>query len=95
MYQYLLQVDPANADKWFAIILMESGFNPLAYNPNASDPAGAWGLLQMGRGRNGPSDRGDVDWQTQIANAVAYNNLIGGSFCYWEAAIILGYAQGC
>lgn len=28
-----------------AIIGIESGFNPLAYNPN--DPGGAWGLMQM------------------------------------------------
>lgn len=52
------------------------------------DPYGAWGLFQMGRGVNGPftdltkgstnnpslpEDRGDVNWEMQISNAVNFN----------------------
>lgn len=70
------------------------------------DPNGAWGLFQMGSGANGPftnlskgsvnnfdrpEDRGDVNWQLQVQNAVNYNKKylapIGvGLGDYWACA---------
>ncbi len=82
----LKELDPKNADKWFnKIIPCESEYNPNAYAPfsHSPDPAGTWGLFQMGRGRNGQYDHGDVEWKTQVRNAVQYNKGIGGSFDYW------------
>lgn len=87
LYTMLKRLDPANADRWYyQIIPCESQYHPLAHNGAAVDPAGAWGMYQMGRGRNGPYDRGDVDWETQTSNAINYNALINGSFAYWACA---------
>ncbi len=88
------------------IIPCESSYNPNSYAnyypelhdqyPNL-DPDGVWGLLQMGSdldgdgsGKNGPLDRGDVDWGKQIANGVEYSRWIqtqgGGQWAYWQCA---------
>jgi hypothetical protein len=88
------------------IIPCESSFNPnnyANYYPElhdeypSLDPDGVWGLLQMGSdldgdgsGKNGPLDRGDVDWARQIANGVDYSRWIqtqgGGQWAYWQCA---------
>jgi len=101
LYGLLKNLDPANADYWFnTIVPCESGYNPNAWltgDPNAAvhspDPAGAWGLFQMGRGKNGQYDHGDVIWQEPIPsllgqafNALEYNKLISGSFAYWACS---------
>lgn len=92
LYSVLKSQDSANADYWyFKIVPCESGYNPNSYRdpnikPHTPDPAGAWGLYQMGRGRNGQYDHGDVVWQQQIGNAINYNQLLRGSFAYWECA---------
>ncbi len=89
LYKLLKEADPATADKWFNTIApCESGYNPNAYAPfsHSPDPAGTWGLFQMGRGLNGPLDHGDVEWKSQAKNAVGYNKKIGGSFRYWGCA---------
>ncbi len=75
---------------WYDVIVK----NESAYDPNIEqlydpyDPAHAWGNFQMGRGKNdGPHDHfdhGDVDWQTQVVNAVGYNAKLGNSFAYWS-----------
>ncbi len=52
--------DPSNLSNWLSIIALESYTGPNAYNAAAIDPQGAWGLVQMGRGRNGQYDHGDV-----------------------------------
>lgn len=91
LYALLKQKDPANADKWFfTVIPCESVYNPNAWADPAvvgtPDPVGAWGLFQMGRGRAGELDHGDVAWQQQVINAVSYNNNLaasGKSFRYW------------
>ncbi|MBP9719577.1 MAG: hypothetical protein KBD46_03830, partial [Candidatus Levybacteria bacterium] len=89
LYTLLKQQDPANADKWFfKIVPCESSYNPNTWRdpnilPQTPDPAGAWGLFQMGRGRNGQYDHGDVYWKDQATSAVEWNKLIGGSFGYW------------
>jgi hypothetical protein len=77
------QKDPANAAFLTALIPCESSYNPNAYNPRARDPQGAWGLFQIGsstpQGQAPPGtmrdgydtfDRGDVNWQLQIDNAI-------------------------
>lgn len=94
LHELLKQADPANADYWFDVVVKkESGYNPNTWaNPvtvGTPDAEGAWGLFQMGRGKNGQYDRGDVAWQKQTSNAVAYNNYITGlgrPWCYWQAA---------
>jgi|SRR5579885_319078 len=64
------------------------------------DSGGAWGLFQMGSstpagktpvqndpstwGKNGFYDRGDVNWENQINNAVSYNHNLGCTFWYWS-----------
>jgi hypothetical protein len=96
LYTLLQQQAPADADKWFNTILpCLSGYNPNLYNTcktlNATscvgaDPIGSWGLFQMGRGVNGTLDHGDVQWQTQLSNALAYNVVlksVGKGFNYW------------
>lgn len=85
LYALLKQLDSNNADLWyFKIVPCESGYNPNAYNGAAVDAAGAYGLYQMGKGKNGQYDHGDVGWATQTSNAITYNrDLIGGSFAYW------------
>lgn len=88
LYTQLKELDPANADFWFyTIIRCESNYDPNNFNPNAIDSAGAWGLFQMGRGKNGQYDHGDVNWTLQTSNAVNYNNKnlrpIGLQWAYW------------
>lgn len=86
------QLDPANAIEWYEkVMLCESQYSPNAYNPHAFDSAGAWGLVQMGRGKNGQFDHGDVEWTQQLRNGVEYNKLImkgapGVSKAYWASA---------
>ena len=91
----LRSLDPDNADYWFyRVVSCESRYNPNAFRhhieagePDTPDPAGAWGLFQMGRGKNGSYDRGDVPWGEQIQNAVKYKDDVnGGSFSYWGCA---------
>lgn len=101
LYTLLKQQDPANADFWRLIVRCESSYIPNEYfrcggGRCTPDPAGAWGLFQMGSDfpgnrRNGPFDRGDVAWQQQISNAINYyktellpkKRSIGD---YWECA---------
>jgi hypothetical protein len=91
LYTQLKQSDAANADIWFnEVVPCESAYNPNAYAPPTTgtpDAGGAWGLFQMGQGKNGQSDHGDVVWGMQAANAVNYNtNVIGGNWRYWACA---------
>ncbi|HSX19287.1 MAG TPA: hypothetical protein VLE91_04100, partial [Candidatus Saccharimonadales bacterium] len=105
LYSTLRQFDPANADFWFyRVVSCESGFNPNnmrhhheAGQADTPDPAGAWGLFQMGIGNNptnGPLDNGRVPWwlanqslSQQVKNAVNYKNQrLHGSFDYWACA---------
>lgn len=88
LFTLLQSLDPTNANKWYyEIVPCESGYNPNAYNGSAVDPGGAWGLFQMGQGRNGQFDHGDVGWSSQASNAVTYNkDLINSSFAYWGCA---------
>ncbi len=94
LYQILQQLDPTNATYWFTkVARCESNYSPNAYaDPIAvgtPDPIGAWGLFQMGRGKNGEFDHGDVIWQLQTSNAVNYNNNIsklGLAWRYWQCA---------
>ncbi len=73
LYNLLKIQDPDRADFWFhKVIPCESSYNPNEYNGQAVDEAGAWGLYQMGRGKNGEYDHGDVFWRTQTTNAVNY-----------------------
>ncbi len=97
IYTLLKEQDPAHADIWFFnVIPCESSYNPDTYASQASigtpDPAGAWGLFQMGRGRNGQYDHGDVAWEKQVSNAVNYNNNLiqnGAAWRYWQCASFL------
>lgn len=96
LHDLLKQVDSSNAEKWFSKIApCESQYNPNAFNAGAVDAAGAWGLYQMGSakppgsappapGKNGPTDRGDVNWELQTANAAAYQKQAGWG--YWACA---------
>lgn len=94
LYAMLKQLDPVYADDWFAnIIPCEApGYNPNEYYRTGEagdtpDAAGAWGLFQMGRGKNGPLDHGDVAWEQQTQNAIGYNNtLLNQNFKYWACA---------
>lgn len=101
LYLGLQLADPVNADVWFnKVVPCESGFNPDAYAGPATgtpDAAGAWGLFQMGSatppgspppatGKNGPNDRGDINWQIQMTNATAYGQKIGDLKKYWACA---------
>lgn len=90
LFTLLQNLDPASANFWFfTIVNCESRYNPNSFNPAAVDPAGGWGLFQMGRGLNGPLDHGDVPWGDQTQNAVRYKNeVLGGGFSYWECANI-------
>lgn len=77
-------------------------YSPNTHAPPSSgtpDAGGAWGLYQMGSskppppgqpppapGNNGIYDRGDVNWELQTTNAIAYWKLIHCNFwSYWEA----------
>jgi hypothetical protein len=101
LYTQLKLADPVNADVWFnKIIPCESAYNPNAYagpQTGTPDAAGAWGLFQMGsanppgtpppaEGKNGPNDRGDVNWLLQSINATAYGKRIGALGKYWACA---------
>ncbi|MCL4387339.1 hypothetical protein M1307_03010 [Patescibacteria group bacterium] len=87
LYLTLKEQDPKYADDWyFNIVRCESSYNPNAFFAGSPDAAGAWGLFQMGRGKNGKYDHGDVAWQDQITNAISYNKMINQSFRYWECA---------
>lgn len=92
LYTLLKNQDPQNADFWFfKVIPCESSYNPNEFFGGSPDPAGAWGLYQMGRSKNGPYDKGDVIWPTQTINAVNYNKTVlflkGLSIeSYWECA---------
>lgn len=91
LYDELTTIDPTNADYWFYTVApCESTYNPNAYNGAADvpDPAGAWGLFQMGRGKNGVYDHGDVIWSLQTSNAVNYNNALSAAdkWGYWWCA---------
>jgi hypothetical protein len=73
----LKQLDTADhAATWFAMIPLESSYNPNAWaSPSTGTPdqGGAWGLLQMGQGsQNKPYDNGRVYWQEQVKNAVLH-----------------------
>lgn len=81
------------------IIPGESAFNPNAWAKPTGlqallDDGGAWGLYQKGsstppgspppaEGKNGPLDRGDVNWEVQTANAVKANRDAGCTFWYY------------
>ncbi|HWY78940.1 MAG TPA: hypothetical protein VNW29_01140 [Candidatus Sulfotelmatobacter sp.] len=91
LYTLLKQQDPANASRWFnTVVPCESGYNPNAYASPATgtpDKGGAWGLFQMGQGKNGKYDHGDVDWHLQSSNSVTYNkSVINGNWRYWACA---------
>lgn len=92
LYTQLQQQDPRNADFWFyQVVRCESSYSPNSYRdpntiPRTPDAAGAWGLFQMGRGKNGQYDHGDVPWQQQIFNAVNYAKLIPSIGAYWATA---------
>ncbi|MBI2007395.1 MAG: hypothetical protein HYS83_01715 [Candidatus Blackburnbacteria bacterium] len=92
LYTLLKQQDSTNADYWFyQVVRCESGYNPNSWRdpnitPKTPDPAGAWGLYQMGRGRNGQYDHGDVPWQQQTTNAVNYSKGIISIGAYWACA---------
>ena len=89
------KLDPPNADAWFnKIVPCES-----SYDPNHVNAGKYWGLFQMdpstppgqappAPGINGPSDRGDVNWQLQAKNAVDYlkNHDKGDIKKNWECA---------
>jgi hypothetical protein len=90
LYTLLKQIDPQNADQWFSkVIPCESGYNPNAYASPATgtpNPYGAWGLFQMGNRSqsNNSNDLGDVPWNSQASNAVAYLALLNGNGArYW------------
>lgn len=94
LFALLQEKDPDNASYWFrTVIPCESGYYPNSYagheEVGTPDTAGAWGLFQMGRGKNGQYDHGDVIWETQTTNAVEYNNnlaKIGLEWKYWACA---------
>ncbi len=89
LYKLLKQTDPSEADYWFyTVVRCESGYNPNAYANSVvvgtPDAAGAWGLFQMGRGKNGQYDHGDVAWENQTSNAVNYNKKLAKPWTYWQ-----------
>lgn len=102
LYKMLQTMDSTNADRWFfQIAPCESSYNPNAFVSQAEigtpDAAGAWGLFQMGSskppgspppapGKNGPYDRGDVNWQVQASNATTYGKKLKDLKEYWAGA---------
>lgn len=91
LYAIIKQLDPDNVDRWFFVVVPgESGYNPNAYAPPSTgtpDAGGAWGLFQMGQGKNGDYDHGNVDWIKQTFNAINYRKItINGSWRYWATA---------
>ncbi len=111
LYALLQQQDPKHAALWFITIIPgESGYNPtvVGWPPGQAsiDAGGAWGLYQMGsstpagqappaRGKNGPLDRGDVNWETQTTNAIGYNRNQKCGFRYWATARSLWGKLSC
>lgn len=95
LYSLLGRLDQPNAEFWYVCALLESSRNPNAYAGHVAvgtpDPAGAWGLFQMGRGLNGPLDHGDVDWNTQTTNAISYSKKMKSFKEYWQCARDLNY----
>lgn len=92
-YTYLQSLGISSTDLsiWNDVVIpCESGWDPNAYASQADigtpDPGGAWGLVQMGQGRNGPNDNGKTAWRQQLSNAINYNKGIGGSWRYWACA---------
>lgn len=83
MYNYVKSLDPQNSVLWFYCIAYgESSWDPNAYLAASTSGYGAYGLFQMnpsGKGVN-QYDAGDVDWRTQIQNAVNYNKEDNGQF---------------
>lgn len=91
LYTQLKQLDPANANYWFDVVIKcESSYSPNAWADPAivgtPDAEGGWGLVQMGRGKNGQYDHGDVAWQSQTSNAINYNNSLARKWRYWACA---------
>ena len=94
LYTLIQQTDPANADFWYTCARMESTYVPNAYagpETGTPDQGGAWGLYQMGRGLNGPTDHGDVEWKQQLQNAVAHSKKTNSFKDYWQCARDLNY----
>lgn len=94
LYALLQEKDPQNAEFWYKCALLESSYIPVNYAPPSSgtpDAAGAWGLFQMGRGKNGPTDHGDVDWTNQTTNAIAHSKLSSSFKDYWQCARDMNY----
>lgn len=95
LYAYLTILDPDQAPFWWLLVDCESTYRPNIVNISAEDKAGAWGLFQMGRGKNGLLDHGDVLWIKQISNAIDYKNSLEngpakyrfrGEESYWHCA---------
>lgn len=89
LYTLLQSLDPVNANKWYyQIIPCESGYSPNAYNGASYSGSGAYGLFQMNPSNHGYdiNDAGDVSWNQQTTNAIAYNGKISNSFTYWACA---------
>lgn len=100
----LTKLDPNNVGYWIGIISCEApGFDPNNMTAIAANGS-AWGLFQMGAriingqespygpgdGLNGPYDRGDVNWQNQVNNAVKYNTeRLNNNWRYWECASLV------
>ncbi|MDO8551108.1 MAG: hypothetical protein Q7S03_00285 [bacterium] len=87
MYNLIKQLDPANIDIWWNLIIRkESQYDPNAVNENRIEcPTEiCFGLFQMGSGViNGPIDNGYTDWVAQAKNAVAWNNNLASKGCQW------------
>lgn len=94
------------------VVPVESGYSPDAFAPPVGvqcslDCAGAWGLYQMGSssppgqappapGKNGPLDRGDVNWEVQTTMAINYNReLLKCNFRYWQSAMKVWGQYSC
>ncbi len=91
LYDLLEEQDPPNKDFWYECALLESSRNPNAYNGASTDSGGAYGLFQMGRGKNGPTDHGDVDWISQTSNAILHSKKTSSFKDYWQCARHLDY----
>lgn len=95
LYTLLEQIDPLNADAWYACAQLESSYIPVAYAGHAEigtpDPGGAWGLFQMGQGNKRPTDNGRVVWTQQATNAVADSKLYPSFKDYWQCFRDLNY----
>ncbi len=91
LYDLLGEQDPPNKDFWYECALLESSRNPNAYNGASTDSGGAYGLFQMGRGKNGPTDHGDVDWINQTSNAILHSKKTSSFKDYWQCARHLDY----